>query len=118
MVDLLAGDPGPFYQAVAVGNMVALDLMENHLRRLRPPNLGTVRLLDTIFSLSHGFGNDTEVGVLDITCVRIIRARMEPRPIRAIRPRTYFDALETYTYLRERGGTLFVENRGFPLEYG
>ncbi len=94
--------------------MVAFELMEERLRRLTPPHMGTQRLLHGMLYSGRGSGTETELKALEITVSRMIEAR-KSSPIAAIRPRTFLDALETYRHLRERGGTMHFEQNGVPL---
>ncbi len=96
--------------------MVALELLEERLRGT-PLGVGTDRFLHLMLYNSGGSGAETKFRALDITLVQMIQNKMKRGPISAIRPKTYFDALETYTYLRERGGTFYKERKGFPLRY-
>ena len=67
MANLLTGEHGPFYRAARFGNIVALELMEERLRRVTPPDLGTHRFIHAMLYGSRGSGKEKEFSALEIT---------------------------------------------------
>ncbi|KAK3899698.1 hypothetical protein C8A05DRAFT_36674 [Staphylotrichum tortipilum] len=83
MSNFLTEDHGShFYRAVRSGNMVALELMEERLRRVTPAVIGTSRFLHAMLSAAA--------------------AERNRGPVAGIRPRAYFEALEMFQMVYEK----------------